>query len=75
MVMWKKLMVKCLKCGENHPRGSYHFIHCGIMFNNDRKNYGWNCMITDAPSIYRIEEKILDNYLSNSKAPNILVYE
>lgn len=68
-------MVKCLKCGENHPKGSYHFIHCGIMFNNDRKYYGGNCIISDAPSIYKIEEKILDNYLSNSKAHDILVYK
>ncbi len=68
-------MVKCMKCGENHPEGSYHFIHCGIMFNNDRKCYDWNCTIENASSIYKIQEKVLESYISNSKVSNILVYE
>ena len=64
-----------MKCGEEHPEGSYHYIHCGIMFNNDRKNYEWNCNITDASSIFKIEERILDDYMNKSKANSLLVYE
>lgn len=68
-------MVKCLKCGEEHPAGSYHFIHCGIMFKNDRKEYEWNCNLANASSIFQIEEKILDDYMNKSKTSSLLIYE
>ncbi|NVM19137.1 MAG: hypothetical protein HWN80_15590 [Candidatus Lokiarchaeota archaeon] len=63
-------MIKCEKCGKMHAL--YHdcdqiTIGHGVVFEDDRKSYDWNCYIKDAPSIYIIEERILDSVLNSSK--------
>ncbi len=47
----------------------------GVVFEDDRKFYDWNCSITDAPRIYKIEERILDSILNNPKENPLLIYE
>jgi len=47
----------------------------GVVFDDDRKCYDWNCCITDAPSIHKIEERILDSILNNPKENPLLIYE
>lgn len=66
----KKKVIKCEKCGKMHAL--YHdcdqiTIGHGVVFEDDRKSYDWNCYIKDAPSIYIIEERILDSVLNSSK--------
>ena len=74
----KKKVIKCEKCGKVHAL--YHdcdqiTISHGVVFEDDRKSYGWNCSITDASSIYKIEERILDSILNNPKENPLLIYE
>ena len=76
--MWKKKVIKCEKCGKIHAL----YADCekitighGVVFKDDRKVYDWNCYITDASSIYKIEERILDSILNNSKENPLLIYE
>ena len=76
--MWKKKVIKCEKCGKVHTL--YHdcnqiTIGHGVVFQDDRKCYDWNCFIKDAPSIYKIEEKILDSIINSSKENPLLIYE
>jgi len=71
-------VIKCGKCGRHHAL--YHdcdqiTIGHGVVFEDDRKCYDWNCFITDAPSIYIIEERILDSVLNKSKENPLLIYE
>ena len=66
----KKIVLKCEKCGTNHLL--YHecnqnsIIH-GVVFQDDRKFYDWNCFLTKASSLYKIEERILDSYFKDLK--------
>jgi hypothetical protein len=74
----KKKVIKCEKCGKIHAL--YHdcnqiTIGHGVVFEDDRKSYDWNCFITNASSIYKIEERILDSILNNSKENPLLIYE
>jgi len=74
----KKKVIKCEKCGMHHAL--YHdcnqiSINHGVVFEDDRKCYDWNCLITDALSIYKIEERILDSILNDSKENPLLIYE
>ncbi len=71
-------MIKCEKCGSHHAL--YHdcdqiSIGHGVVFEDDRKCYDWNCFKTDAPTIYQIEERILDSILNNPKENPLLIYE
>ena len=50
-------------------------ISHGVVFHDDRKSYDWNCFITDASSIYKIEERILDSVLNNPTENPLLIYE
>lgn len=77
-VMWKKKVIKCEKCGKVHAL--YHdciqiTIGHGVVFQDDLKCYDWNCFITDASSIYKIEERILDSVLNNPKENPLLIYD
>jgi len=74
----KKKVIKCEKCGKVHAL--YHdcdqiTISHGVVFDDDRKSYDWNCFITDASSIYKIEERILDSILNKPKENPLLIYE
>jgi len=75
--MLKKL-IKCEKCGKHHAL--YHdcnqnSISHGVVFHDDRKSYDWNCFLTQASSIYKIEERILESYFNGLKVNPLLVYE
>ena len=74
----KKKVIKCEKCGKVHSL--YHdcnqiTISHGVVFKDDRKCYNWNCIMNESPSIYKIEERILDNILNNPKENPLLIYE
>jgi len=76
--MCEKKVIKCEKCGRVHAL--YHdcnqiSISHGVVFEDDRKRYDWNCFITNASSIYKIEERILDSILNNPKENPLLIYE
>jgi len=73
-----KKVIKCEKCGKHHAL--YHdcnqnSISYGVVFQDDRKYYDWNCFLTQASSIYKIEERILDSYFNNSKVNPLFIYE
>ena len=73
-----KKVIKCEKCGKHHAL--YHdcnqnSISHGVVFQDDRKCYDWNCFLTKASSIYKIEERILDSYFNNSKVNPLFAYE
>ena len=74
----KKKVIKCEKCGKVHAL--YHdcdqiTISHGVVFNDDRKSYDWNCFITNTSSICKIEETVLDSNLNNPKENPLLIYE
>ncbi len=57
-------MQYCSECGVKHN------FTTGVIFLNDRNNYGWNC----AESI--IEERVIKNFKYESKLNKpLLVYE
>ncbi|NHJ19742.1 MAG: hypothetical protein EAX91_02275 [Candidatus Lokiarchaeota archaeon] len=75
----KKKVINCEKCGRIHAL----YADCdkitighGVVFEDDRKCYDWNCFITEASSIYKIEERILDSILNEDAKENpLLIYE
>ncbi len=74
----KKKVIKCEKCGMLHAL--YHdcnqiSISHGVVFEDDRKRYDWNCSYTDASNIYKIKESVLDSILNNPKENPLLIYE
>ncbi|MFX0057129.1 MAG: hypothetical protein ACFE85_01830 [Candidatus Hodarchaeota archaeon] len=66
-------MPKCPNCGKEYAYGSYHYIHCGVIYKDDRQCYDWNC--TKPVNLEKIEEKIIARFVSNSKVNSLLVYE
>ena len=68
-------MVICSKCGKEYQDGTYHSIHCSVMFKDDRKIYDWNCFKPENLKLYKIEEKIISSYINNSKPKSLLLYE
>jgi hypothetical protein len=71
-------MISCKKCGRIHAL--YHdcnqiSIAHGVVFEDDRKCYDWNCSNSNASNIYKVEERILDSILDNPKENPLLIYE
>ena len=67
-------MQYCTKCGVKHK------FSTGIIFEDDRKKYGWNCMNYNSDSeIVKIQEEILANYIKSLKTDEnknlLLIYE
>jgi hypothetical protein len=69
-----KKMKKCLVCGKEYADGSYHTIHCGVVYRNDRKSYDWNCNKVEKLKLHEIEEKIIASFINN-KPSSLLIYE
>lgn len=67
-------MKKCLICGKEYADGTYHAIHCGLVYKDDRKFYNWNCSKIIGSKLHEIEEKIIMDYINN-KSNSLLSFE
>ncbi|MBY9003853.1 MAG: hypothetical protein KGD73_07765 [Candidatus Lokiarchaeota archaeon] len=75
-------MINCKKCGKEYSYGRKIYHECsdnsithGIVFESSREYHDWNCVSALDSSLYQIEEKIIESYLSNSKADSLYIYE
>ncbi|MFX1497682.1 MAG: hypothetical protein ACFFBH_09165 [Promethearchaeota archaeon] len=67
-------MKKCLVCGKEYTKGTYHEIHCSVVFKDDRKSYDWNCSDFNSSKLHEIEERIIATYIRDKTNPS-LIYE
>jgi hypothetical protein len=63
----------CSKCGKEYSYGSYHHIHCGIVYKDDRKAYGWNCV--PSKDLCEIKERIIESFMKPSKIDSLYTFE
>ena len=75
-------MLNCKKCGNAYSYGRKIYHKCGdnsithgVVFENSRKYHDWNCVTAKDSRLYQLEERIIETYLSNSKANSLYVYE
>lgn len=68
------MLKKCLVCGKEYVKGTYHGIHCSVIYKNDRKSYDWNCSSFKSSKLHEIEERIIASYIG-SKSKLSLIYE
>ncbi len=65
-------MQYCTKCGVKHR------FSTGIIFEDDRKTYGWNCTNYNS-DIVKIQEDILASYIKSLRTDEnknpLLIYE
>lgn len=65
-------MQYCKKCGVKHK------FSTGIIFEDDRKTYGWNCTNYNS-DIVKIQEEILASYIKSLRTDEnknpLLIYE
>ena len=73
MVISEKSMPICSKCGKEYSYGSYHHIHCGIIYNDDRTAYEWNCVKSN--NFAEIKERIIEDFIDHSKVHSLLTFE
>ena len=61
------IMYYCSGCGVKHK------LSGGIIFEDDRTNYEWNCNLNS--DNITIQEEILANFLNSKSENSILLYE
>jgi len=78
----KNKVLNCEKCGKEYSYGRKIYHECddtiltlGVVFEDSRNYHEWNCVSIIDSNLYQIEEKIIESYLSNSKANSLYVYE
>ncbi len=75
-------VLNCEKCGVEYSYGRTIFHECddniithGVIFENSKNYHDWNCVSALDSDLYQIEEKIIESFISNSKAGSLYLYE
>ncbi|MHA1705786.1 MAG: hypothetical protein ACTSUX_06850 [Promethearchaeota archaeon] len=67
--------MKCPRCGEDFPEGTYHMVHCGRVYLDDRKAYSWNCCDKGSMKVRDLGDNFFKNVFPETKIRNSLIYE